>query len=541
MAYSPDNPTWDPEALIYGSKVYDTPAPTPSYTNNNDDYSPAPVSKPAPVSAPAKSPTTSKAYNQYGGYSTADEYAAAIKRVISSGGNFQRPDEANMFMANNPQYNWSGKATPVQTPAPVQAPIPITPDGLTGAIGAEIQKPFDYTQDPQYLEWIAQAKVQAQKVNDLMKLLETEISTPYDPANDPQYNILLELAKQNAGKAGQQTMEELNARGILNSTITGDRTAEIQQDYMTQATQQATQNAQIAKQEKINNILSQLGIQTRQEETSYGRGMEAGQMGSDANQDRMSNITGLLDTLREKELTDKKIQIEEQQRTLDNAWNRVQSLGYVDNQASVALGIPVGTPSFEAKKYYQDRKDRLAEQATDNARQWESIKQSKADQSLGVLMDIWQKTGTAPAGIPGVPQGTPLYNKNGASNMQEERAGLVEAIRSGQLTPQQALQRIEEDTRLGFYTPEEAQQLTSDLTVIAKNAPQAPVKEDTKTTSPSVETLKKQWFTDPTGKEAGTAQMDWVSWNRDTTRGRSAGVSYNEWKSLYGPSLSSGN
>lgn len=51
----------------------------------------------------------------------------------------------------------------------------------------------------------------------------------YDPSKDPVYNSMFELSQKQADKAGLQAMEQMNDRGILNSTITSDRIGQIKQ------------------------------------------------------------------------------------------------------------------------------------------------------------------------------------------------------------------------------------------------------------------------------------------------------------------------
>lgn len=51
----------------------------------------------------------------------------------------------------------------------------------------------------------------------------------YDPATDPAYQAQLSLANKQADAAGLSTMEDMNERGILNSTVTSDRVGQIKQ------------------------------------------------------------------------------------------------------------------------------------------------------------------------------------------------------------------------------------------------------------------------------------------------------------------------
>ena len=61
-----------------------------------------------------------------------------------------------------------------------------------------------------------------------------------------------------------------------------------------------------------------------------------------------------------------KLNIEEQQAALESAWKRVESLGYVDEQASVVLGVPVGTKASWAQQAALEHEYALQELATQN-------------------------------------------------------------------------------------------------------------------------------------------------------------------------------
>lgn len=92
----------------------------------------------------------------------------------------------------------------------------------------------------------------------------------YDPNTDPVYQKALTQAKVNAQGASGDAMASLNKRGILDSTITSDRVAGIQQDaisnvetnLMPQLAQQAFQRYQDAENQK--NQADQLAIQQGQ-------------------------------------------------------------------------------------------------------------------------------------------------------------------------------------------------------------------------------------------------------------------------------------
>lgn len=105
--------------------------------------------------------------------------------------------------------------------------------------------------DPSYLASVA-------KLNDLWKQAngyKGEIDTlmkdgfSYDPTKDAAYTSLQQLATKQAKQASGETMETLNDRGILNSTVTGDRVAQIEQTAQDAVTAQVPnlQNAAYGK------------------------------------------------------------------------------------------------------------------------------------------------------------------------------------------------------------------------------------------------------------------------------------------------------
>lgn len=203
----------------------------------------------------------------------------------------------------------------------------------------------------------------------------------------------------------------------------------------------------------------------------------------------------------------------------------------------------VGDQRYDSEFAYKKERDEIGDQqwnkqfsasqdnvAADNARAAEATRVSQ-------LMDIWRNTGVAPAGIPGVEAGTTLANANSKqiANMDEEKRGLVSAIRSGDISPANALMQIEEDQQFGFYTIGQAEELKNIVRSMAKNAPTTQQPQLTKEQSsamPSETQLDKLY------KEQGNGapELDWKSWYKDP-KGRVAGVDFNRWKQLYGPQL----
>lgn len=82
----------------------------------------------------------------------------------------------------------------------------------------------------------ARSNQNVKKVDDLLGKYEAAINQPvatpqfnYDPESDPVYQAALRRAQANAQSATGNAMAEMNRRGLLNSTIMGDRAAQIQQ------------------------------------------------------------------------------------------------------------------------------------------------------------------------------------------------------------------------------------------------------------------------------------------------------------------------
>lgn len=90
--------------------------------------------------------------------------------------------------------------------------------GSTG--GAGQAQPMTFTND--YLK----------KANELMTQLETIMNKgfSYDYQSDPTYLAAVEAAKQGAKKASSSTLETMSDRGILNSSVTSNQLAQIEQE-----------------------------------------------------------------------------------------------------------------------------------------------------------------------------------------------------------------------------------------------------------------------------------------------------------------------
>jgi len=228
-----------------------------------------------------------------------EAYAAAITKREGLGESLSDPVAAAAFKAGNPQY--------FKTAMPAQ--------------------PAQPTQRQQYQD------VQG----DILSKLRSRASNPQDVTRTPYYRSSLAAVNQGADLAARNSMEAMNSRNILNSTVTTDRDAQIRQQATTQALPGIIEKAYGMQQGEFDNLLGLLNSYSGLEEQQYTRERQV-------EQDR---------------LVSENAKIEQEQAQLQNAWSRVKNIGYVDNIASITLGLPVGTLSADAQKSVEDRNSRL--------------------------------------------------------------------------------------------------------------------------------------------------------------------------------------
>lgn len=173
--------------------------------------------------------------------------------------------------------------------------------------------------------------------NDILSQIKQNISKQYDYTSNPYYQAQLNLAQQEGEQASRRAMEELNRRNILNSTITGYQVGQAQQEAINARMPSAIQTINTMNQQNLSNLFDLYDVYSGLEKQEYERQLKQDELALE----------------REKYLLDRA------DTNLKNAWERVKNLGYVDNVASSILGLPVGTPSFEAQKTYDTLQNEL--------------------------------------------------------------------------------------------------------------------------------------------------------------------------------------
>ncbi|UKS25017.1 hypothetical protein LOZ80_25915 [Paenibacillus sp. HWE-109] len=265
---------------------------------------------------------------------------------------------------------------------------------------------------------------------------QTSAPFQYDAQSDPSYQAALRQAQAGAQTATNNAMVGLGSRGIGNSSVAVDRANQIQQSAIGNVNDtilpQLMQQAYGRYSDGLNN-------EYRTQLANYQAG-----------QDQIGNLTkyaGTLSDLNQREA-------DNEQRGLDNAyrnnvygenvkqnnWNAYRDsvgltgdLGTGPKSDYALLGDQSGRLSLPGQQYADNQKQQafenklktemqgatIANMSGDNARGWAAEARQAGNQQLGQLFDVWDRTGVAPAGIPGVVAGTQLKGKSSSNGNNE--------------------------------------------------------------------------------------------------------------------------
>lgn len=286
-------------------------------------------------------------------------------------------NDSKVVSINGTPINTAG-LTNYQT-APPTGYQPNTYYGTKGQIDQLLQpyiQPPSPDQNPEiqkaladYQKWAQQPYVSdyAPELEGLVKnILARQFN--YDPANDAQFQLASKELTRNV-------MEAMNARGILNSTVTQNQVQQGVSDLLPQYQQIARQQFMDEGQQLMSQVDMLMGI----DETQYGRYQDEGQ--------KLANVLGVVmdmdetqyrrwtdayerryQTERDK-LSDAQAKVEADRQKVKDAWERVDNMRYADNEAAIALGVEPGTLSKEAKIAKDRREQELADAKTAYSRQ----------------------------------------------------------------------------------------------------------------------------------------------------------------------------
>lgn len=158
----------------------------------------------------------------------------------------------------------------------------------------------------------------ADTINGLISEMLSQMNNgfQYNPQDDEALHVATEYA-------ANSTLQSLAGSGVLNSSATAERVARIVSELIPQYEEKAH--------DRWVEYLGQLA-DTAQIVMNY-----------DSQQFKYWKDA------KDREFQEKEFAYQKQQDALENAWKRVDELGYVDNEASTVLGVPVGTLSGEAR------------------------------------------------------------------------------------------------------------------------------------------------------------------------------------------------
>ena len=147
---------------------------------------------------------------------------------------------------------------------------------------------------------------------------------------DPSQDMALRMASEYAANS---TLQHLAGSGVLNSSATAERIARIVSELIPQYEQKAY-DRQMQYLSQLANT-AQIVMQFDSQQFEYWK---------DA---------------KNREFQNKQFEYQKQQDALENAWKRVDELGYVDNNATAVLGVKVGTLSGAAREAKEQREFEL--------------------------------------------------------------------------------------------------------------------------------------------------------------------------------------
>lgn len=245
----------------------------------------------------------------------------------------------------------------------------------------------------------------------------------YNPETDPQYQAALRQAQQNAQTAGNNAMVELGSRGIGNSSITGDRVAQIQQkelgrvsdtvlpQLMQQAYGRYVDQANMDRQNQLDNYNATRDQDARlaaiaqylsgEDQRAFGNEMASSEAENQQKQQRIALAQWLTD------------------RYGVNAVPKMDTGVAFDQVSGLS---PLVTQQFEEDKRRYGDEYALKKLAQEHGMSMDQAQlaisranagTSASNSAFNQLMDIWKATGQAPRGISGVEPGTPYGGTSG--------------------------------------------------------------------------------------------------------------------------------
>jgi hypothetical protein len=223
------------------------------------------------------------------------------------------------------------------------------------------------------------AQTSADSVLTQMNTLIQQMNN-YNPQSDPEYQTMVNAATQSV-------MESMASRGILNSTVTADQVSQAMAPVISDLTNAAYQRFQ-TQLTGLNDLYN-----------SYAG--EAQQQTANA-------------------LAQQQMTLTQQQDNITDALNTIKSLGYVDNQSSITLGIPVNTPTSDAQQFAQSELDKINIAIADNQEKLQAAQVAHPGKS----------TSTGSSSGSGTKSSSGTASETAAEQLDESQAAAEQSIES---------------------------------------------------------------------------------------------------------------
>lgn len=139
----------------------------------------------------------------------------------------------------------------------------------------------------------------------------------YNPDED-------DLLQQATNYVTQNTYESMNSKGILNSSMTAERVAKVVGDLIPQYEKMAREEFEAS----FSRMINMANLIMNMDDRSFTIWKDA----------------------RDQRWKEQEAEYEKKQKEIQNAWNKVDQLGYVDNESALLLNIPAGTLSKDARE-----------------------------------------------------------------------------------------------------------------------------------------------------------------------------------------------
>lgn len=203
----------------------------------------------------------------------------------------------------------------------------------------------------------------------------------YDPNTDQGFQTAKKAVTQNA-------LELANERGIVNSTVAADNVNQAVINAEGEYKDKAYAQYQNDLTQKMN-MLSYIEKLNSEEYDKYNDKYQKIKDLADYTMKLDDRSYGLYKDTVNQQYEQKKAEYEQldtqykaQQKQIDDAWKDVENRGYADNNDSIILGIPVGTPSSKVRaaaltrqQKLDDDKRKLAETQAKDERNFQQQKQ----------------------------------------------------------------------------------------------------------------------------------------------------------------------